>query len=81
MKKWFVVVAVAMAIVVVAGVVVWTSYVDISRAVKHETSRWAVIEDVNRDRIAAEPLSNKTWSELVQLNQNGTRRLVGGIVE
>jgi len=82
MKRWHIGVAVLIGmIVVVFGVAAWTSYVDSLHAVKHETNRWAVIEDVNGDKMAVEPISNRIWSELVQLNQNRTRMFVGGIVE
>jgi len=65
----------------VAGAMVWANYVDVQNALKHETNRWAVIQDVNGDRMAVEPVSDNVWSELVQLNQNGTRMFVGGVVE
>jgi len=83
MKKWHVAVTV-LAIIMVAvilSVAVWANYVDSLNAVKHETNRWAVIEDINRDRMAVEPIDDHVWLELVQLNQNGTRMFVGGIVE
>jgi len=73
--------AVLILVVVVLSTAVWAIYVDSLNAVKHETSRWAVIQDVNGDRMAVEPVSGNVWSELVQLNQNGTRMWVGGIVE
>ncbi len=82
MKRWHVAAAVLIGLfVVVVGVSAWASYVDSLNAIKHETSRWAVIEDVNGDRMAVEPESDQIWAELVQLNQNGTRMFVGGIVE
>jgi len=81
MKKWYVAVAVLITVVVILSVAVWANYVDALNAVKHETNRWAVIEDVNEDRMAVEPISDHIWLELVQLNQNGTRMFVGGIVE
>jgi len=81
MKRWYIV-AVALTIVAaVAGAMVWANYVDVQNALKHETNRWAVIQDVNGDRMAVEPVSDNVWSELVQLNQNGTRMFVGGVVE
>lgn len=48
---------------------------------KHDTARWAVIEDVNGDRMAVEPTDDGVWAELVRMNQNGTEQWVGGIVE
>lgn len=81
MKKWYMAVAIIIGAIVILSLAVWTNYVDLSTAVKHETNRWAVIEDVNGDRIAVEPIDDHIWSELVQLNQNGTRMFVGGIVE
>jgi len=83
MKKWPVasIVTVLIVVVVILSVVVWANYVDYLNAVKHETNRWAVIEDVNGDKMAVEPTSNQVWSELVNLHQNETRMFVGGIVE
>ena len=68
-------------VIAVLSIVVWSNHLDYLNQVKHETDRWAVIEDVNRDRIAVEPTSDNIWSELMQLNQNRTRMFVGGIVE
>ena len=82
MKKRYVAVAVFVTMVfVILGVAVWANYVDSLNAVKHDTNRWAVIEDSNGDRMAVEPIDDHIWSELVQLNQNGTKMFVGGIVE
>jgi len=81
MKKWHVAVVVLSLVVVATGVGVWVTYVDFLSALKHETNRWAVIEDVNGDRMAVEPSSNTVWSTLVELHQNGTSMWVGGIVE
>jgi len=82
MKRWHVGVSVSILVVVlILSAAVWARYVDSLNAVKHETNRWAVIEDFNGDRMAVEPISDHIWSELVRLNQNGTRMFVGGIVE
>jgi len=82
MKKWYIAVAVSMGLaIIVFGVSVWVDYVDRLNEVKHETSRWAVIEDVNGDRMAVEPISDSVWFELASLYQNKTRMWVGGIVE
>jgi len=48
---------------------------------KHETDRWAVIEDVNGDRMAVEPTNDDVWSGLVQMYHEGTEQWVGGVVE
>jgi len=81
-KKRYVAVAVFVTMMfVILGVAAWANYVNSLNEVKHETNRWAVIEDVNGDRIAVEPTDDHIWSELIQLNQNGTRMFVGGIVE
>ncbi len=71
---------IAALVLLVGGAACWY-YVNSQSEVEHETDRWAVIEDVNRDRIAVEPTSDEVWSELVKLHQNGTRMFVGGIVE
>lgn len=81
MKRLHIAFAVLMFAVVVIGVSVWAVYLDSLSALKHDTNRWAVIHDVNGDRMAVEPVSDHVWSELVQLNQNGTIMFVGGIVE
>jgi len=81
-KKRYVAVAVFVTMMfVILGVAAWANYVNSLNEVKHETNRWAIIEDVNGDRIAVEPIDDHIWSELVQLNQNGTRMFVGGIAE
>ena len=80
MKKLVVTVVVLALVIPVAGVLVW-DYLDELYALKHETDRWAVIEDVNDDRIVVEPESDMVWEQLVQLYQNKTKRLIGGIVE
>jgi len=67
-------------VIAVLGVVVLINYMEEPDSPKHETDRWAVIEDVNGDKIAVETVSDEVWSELVQLNQNGSERFVGGIV-
>jgi len=82
MKKWHIAVAVLIGMIVVLGVAVWAAnYVDALNALRHDTKRWAVIEDSYRDRMAVEPSSNDVWSDIVHLNQNGTIMFVGGIVE
>jgi len=81
MKRWHIAVPVLTGLIVVLGAAIWASYFDSLNAVKHETNRWAVIEDVNGDRMAVEPVSDHVWAELVQLNQNRTRMWIGGIVE
>jgi len=43
--------------------------------------RWAIIEDINKDRIKVETTNDKVWAELVQLYQNKSQRWIGGIVE
>jgi hypothetical protein len=68
-------------LILVFGFAVWVRYVDTLNALKHETKRWAVIEDINGYRMAVEQISDHVWSELVELSQNGVRKLIGGIVE
>ncbi len=67
-------------VIIVIGVIVYSygNYLDWLNAVKHETDRWAVIEDVNRDVMAVEPTSDNVWSELVLLHQSDNRMFVGG---
>ena len=81
MKKRYMGFLVLILIIFVLGVAVWPIYLGAPNALKHDTNRWAVIEDVNGDKMAIEPTNDYVWAELVQLNQNGTRMWVGGIVE
>jgi len=68
-------------IVVIVSIASYRAYLSSLNPVEHETDRWAVIEDINQDRIAVEPTDDQIWLELVELQQNGTRMYVGGIVE
>jgi len=82
MKKVWVAVALLITVAVAAlSVTIWTRHLEELSALKHDTDRWAVIQDVNGDRMAVEPTSGEVWSQLVQLSQNGSRRWVGGMVE
>jgi len=72
---------VAMVAVAALAITIWTRYMDELSTLKHETSRWAVIQDVNGDRMAVEPTRDEVWSQLVELSQNGGRKWVGGVVE
>lgn len=82
MKRLYVAIALLIIVAVAAlGVTIWTSYLEELSALKHDTNRWAVIQDTNRDRMSVEPVGDDIWSQLVQLSQNGSRRLVGGVVE
>jgi len=81
MKRWHVAVAGLLFAILILGVVVLVLYFEYVSQIEHETNRWAVIQDVNGDRLAVEPVSDHIWSELVQLHWNGTGMFVGGIVE
>ncbi len=79
-KLYVAVVVIIVAVLAVAAFFFSGKNVD-PRALKHETSRWAVIEDINGDQIAVETVRNDTWAELVQMRQNGSRLWVGSFVE
>ena len=81
MKRWRWAATLSILAIAVVGIALYWFYVRSVEQVEHETDRWAVIEDFNKDRIAVEPTSNETWSELLKLHQNGTRMWIGGIVE
>jgi len=81
MRKLYVVVAIIIVAVLVAAVFFFSGSNADPKALKHETNRWAVIEDVNGDQIAVETVRNETWAELVQLRQNVSRLWVGSFVE
>ena len=67
MKKLYGVIAVVV-IVVLAVAAYFSSGSNVDpRTVKHETNRWAVIEDMNGDKMAVETVWNETWAELVQM--------------
>jgi len=68
-------------VIVIVVVVVVVRDMQVRDSLRHDTARWAVIEDLVGDRIVVEPLSDQVWSQLFSLHQNGSRRWVGGIVE
>jgi len=71
-------------VLTIAGIFVWNyarARADYLNEIVHETDRWAVIEDINDDHIAVEPISDEAWNWLVDLYQNKTRMWIGGIVE
>jgi hypothetical protein len=73
--------AVALIIVLSAAIfLVWTN-LEYSSATKHETNRWAVIQDVDNNVLSVETTNDEIWTQLVQLNANGTRMWVGGEVQ
>lgn len=78
MKKLLAAVVLLTVVAVGLGAVVWLSYVQ-STALKHEPNRWAVIEDVNGNRMAVETTNDNVWTQLVQLNENVDRRHRGKI--
>jgi hypothetical protein len=76
------IVAIALAsISIIVGVILWTSYKQPTDEPGHEAKRWALIEDLTGDRIAVGTTSDEVWSQLLQLEQNGSRLRIGGIVE
>jgi hypothetical protein len=81
MRRWHVAVAGLLFAILVFSIVVLVLHFEYVSQVEHETDRWAVIQDLNGDRLAVEPVSDHVWSELVQLHWNGTGMFVGGIVE
>jgi hypothetical protein len=81
MNKRLVLGFVLVAAILVGGLVVGVIYLQSQSALKHDTSRWAVIVDVNGDYMAVQPSRDQVWLQLVELNQNGTTMFEGGIVE
>lgn len=74
---------VAVLAVVFSAIFYWglqTYYLN-PNPIVHETDRWAVIKDMNDDLLAVEPSDNAVWDQLVQLNQTGTTKWIGGIVQ
>jgi ribosomal protein L18 len=80
-KKSTIIAIVLAFVAIIAGVTVWMSYKQPTDESRHETTRWALIEDSNSDHLAVETTSDEVWSQLLQLNQNGSRLWIGGIVE
>jgi len=72
-------VIVAVLVTIIVSFLVW-NYLDQLSALKHETDRWAAIQDVNGDRIAVEPTSDVVWEKLVQLHENKSELFVGSII-
>lgn len=48
---------------------------------RHETDRWAVIEDIRGDRIAVETTDDAVWAQLISMHTGVTEMWVGGPVE
>jgi hypothetical protein len=80
MKKWLIASVIVSITVIVCGVLIWT-YIIADNALKHETSRWAVIKDINGDRIAVEPTSDQIWTQLAELYQNQSTKWIGSFLE
>lgn len=78
-RKQYMVLVISIIVIIITGVIVW-NYSDTLTALKHETDRWAAIQDRNGDRIAAETTSDVVWNELVRLHENLTERWIGSIV-
>ncbi len=73
--------AVSLIIVVSAAIFLVWNHLAYSSATKHETDRWAVIQDVDGNVLSVETTSDDVWTQLVQLNGNGSRMWVGGVVQ
>ena len=48
-----------------------------SKDIKHETTRWAVIEDYNGNQLAIEPENTTIWEEIVEFRKNESHMYVG----
>jgi len=81
MKKLYVAVIVSAVAILVIFASFLINFWNIPNTLKHETGRWAVIEDVNGDCLAVEPFRDEVWLQLVQMQQNESRMWIGGIVE
>lgn len=79
MKRLLTVAVVLCTVITALGVSLWLGNME-ALALKHETERWAVIEDIKGDRMAVEPVSDEVWSQLVHLRQSGGSMWAGGIV-
>ena len=54
---------------------------DYSNKTKHETDKWAVIEDSKGNIMAVETVNPNVWRTLLNLLNNQTEIWIGGIVE
>ncbi|MBD3192804.1 MAG: hypothetical protein GF308_19350 [Candidatus Heimdallarchaeota archaeon] len=81
-KKYLRIILAVIGILVVVSVAVSVPLYVIRRTtLKHETDRWAVIRDINNDRLAVETTDDNVWAQLVQMKENGSRLWVGGKVK
>jgi len=81
MKTKPVLAALLLVVVVAATIVlVWTR-LEYSSATRHDTDRWAVLQDVEGTLLAVEPTRDAVWHQLVALHANGSRMWVGGVVQ
>ena len=58
MKRLLMVAFVLSAVITTLSVSLWLTHME-AVALKHETDRWAVIEDVKRERMTVEPISDE----------------------
>ncbi|TRZ53779.1 MAG: hypothetical protein D4S01_00660 [Dehalococcoidia bacterium] len=65
---------------IITGALFWMYHEEVN-TLKHETQRWAVIEDLNGDRIAIETESNELWDELTAFQNNKIERFFGSNIE
>nr|MDO8132619.1 hypothetical protein [Candidatus Njordarchaeum guaymaensis] len=81
MKKLHIIGIVTVLAASVLGAFLWISYSDMMFELRHDTDRWAVIEDREGSRMAVEPMNDEIWDKITQLYQNQSTRFLGGIVE
>jgi len=83
MKNKFVSAGIIVIVGVIAGYSIWTyaNHLDYLSKTTHETDRWAVISDSNRDIIAIETTNDEIWNILGSLHKNQTAMWIGGIIE
>ncbi len=74
-------VGLAVAVVVVAATATVVFALFSPNPIKHDTDRWAVIEDLYGSRLAVEPTNDTVWAQLVAMHGDGSELWVGGIVE
>jgi FPC/CPF motif-containing protein YcgG len=74
---------IAVFVIAITSVAIWLvwNHMEYSSATKHDTDRWAVIQDVDGSMLAIETTNDTVWNQLVQLHQNGTEMWIGGVVE
>lgn len=82
LKRNLLIVISAFTLIFLSSVISITTFYSIRKSfIKHDTNRWAVIEDVEGSIIAVESNDDEVWAQLVSLKTSEERMFIGSIVE